>query len=62
VEAEIAATVQEEEEEEIDYLSMIEKDKVAELRENIREFADQNPEISAQMLKLWLNGGNDNGN
>ena len=63
VEEEIAATAQEEEEEEeIDYLSLIEKDKVAELRENIREFADQNPEISAQMLKLWLNGGNDNGN
>lgn len=51
-----------EEEEDIDYLSMIEKDKVNELRENVRDFADQNPEISAQMLKLWLNGGNDNGN
>lgn len=37
-----------------------EEDKVAELRDSVREFAEQNPEISAQLLKTWLNGGNNN--
>lgn len=36
-------------------------DKTVELRDNIRDFADQNPEISAQLLKAWLNGGDVNG-
>ncbi|MDR1548931.1 MAG: flagellar M-ring protein FliF [Hungatella sp.] len=35
-----------------------EEDKGAELRDNVRAFAEQNPEISAQLLKTWLNGGN----
>ncbi|MBS5955875.1 MAG: flagellar M-ring protein FliF [Clostridiales bacterium] len=39
-----------------------EVDRGAELRESIREFADQNPEISAQLLKAWLNGGDNNDN
>lgn len=39
-----------------------EEDRGAELRESVREFADQNPEISAQLLKTWLNGGNNNDN
>ena len=37
-----------------------EEDRGAELRNNVREFAEQNPEISAQLLKTWLNGGNNN--
>lgn len=37
-----------------------EEDRGAELRNNIREFAEQNPEISAQLLKTWLNGGGNN--
>lgn len=32
-----------------------------ELRRDIRQFAQDNPEIAAQMLKLWLRGGDDNG-
>lgn len=28
-----------------------------ELRKDIRQFADSNPEIAAQMVKLWLRGG-----
>ncbi|CUX49184.1 flagellar basal-body MS-ring/collar protein FliF [Clostridium sp. C105KSO13] len=36
-------------------------EKSRELRENVREFADTNPEISAQMIRTWLNGGNQDG-
>lgn len=39
-------------------LSM-QNDRGMELKKNIREFADKNPEISAQLLKNWLNGGKD---
>jgi len=39
-----------------------EEDRGAELRQSVREFAEQNPEISAQLLKVWLNGGGNNGN
>ena len=32
------------------------------LRENVRDFADANPEIAAHMIKDWLHGGEgDNG-
>lgn len=27
------------------------------LRQQIRDFAEQSPEIAAQMLRNWLNGG-----
>ncbi len=30
------------------------------LRQNVRDFAEQNPEISAQLLREWLNGGEGN--
>lgn len=46
---------------EIEVLSP-EEDRGAELRESVREFAEQNPEISAQLLKTWLNGGGNNDN
>lgn len=42
-------------------LQEVQNDKGMELKRNVREFADQNPEISAQLLKYWLNGGDANG-
>lgn len=42
-------------------LQEMQNDRGMELKRNIRDFADQNPEISAQLLKNWLNGGNENG-
>lgn len=33
-----------------------------ELRDQIREFSDQNPEIAAQLIKSWLRGGEEAGN
>ncbi len=44
------------EKEDLEILSM-QNERSRELRENIRDFADSNPEISAQMLRSWLNGG-----
>lgn len=32
-----------------------------ELRRDIRQFAKDNPEIAAQMIKIWMRGGEDNG-
>ncbi|MEG0214726.1 MAG: hypothetical protein RR685_01100, partial [Hungatella sp.] len=32
-----------------------------EMKENIRTFTEENPEISAQLLKTWLRGGEDHG-
>lgn len=32
-------------------------DRGMELKQHIREFTEENPEISAQLLKSWLNGG-----
>lgn len=48
-----------EEEDETEILTP-EEDRGAILRNNIRDFAEQNPEISAQLLKTWLNGGGNN--
>lgn len=42
-------------------LQEMQNDRGMELKRNIRDFAEQNPEISAQLLKNWLNGGNENG-
>lgn len=39
----------------------LQNEKSRELRENVREFAENNPEISAQMIRTWLNGGNQDG-
>lgn len=38
-------------------LQQIQNDRGMELKRSIREFAEQNAEISAQLLKNWLNGG-----
>lgn len=35
----------------------LKNERSRELRESVRDFAEQNPEISAQMIKNWLNGG-----
>jgi flagellar M-ring protein FliF len=32
-----------------------------ELRKEIRKFVEENPELAAQMLKVWLRGGEENG-
>lgn len=37
----------------------IRTEKSMELRQDIRQFADENPEIAAQMVKGWLRGGDD---
>ena len=36
-------------------------EKSMELRKTVRQFAQNNPEIAAQMVKAWLRGGEDNG-
>ncbi len=41
-------------------LPKTQSDRTRELREVIRGFTDENPEISAQMLRTWLNGGDEN--
>ena len=40
----------------------IQNERSQELRERVRAFADENPELSAQMLKNWLRGGDDDVN
>ena len=42
-------------------LEEMKNDRSMELKRSIREFAEQNAEISAQLLKNWLNGGDQNG-
>ncbi len=39
----------------------LQTERSMELRKDIRQFASDNPEIAAQMLKVWLRGGDDNG-
>ena len=46
-----------EEEEENAQVLDAETEKGMELRQQIREFAEQSPEIAAQMLRNWLSGG-----
>lgn len=36
-------------------------EKSMELRKDIRKFADENPEIAAQMVRSWLKGGDNDG-
>ena len=54
-------TVQETEDEKASKeLLRIQNEKSMELKDNIRKFAEDNPEISAQLIKTWLRGGEDN--
>lgn len=39
----------------------LQTERSMELRKDIRQFASDNPEIAAQMLKIWLRGGDENG-
>lgn len=39
----------------------LEMERGMELRKDIRQFANDNPEIAAQMIKGWLRGGDENG-
>ena len=50
-----------EEEDALQEVMDAETQKGMELRQQIREFAEQSPEIAAQMLQHWLNGGETNG-
>ncbi len=53
-------TIDEENPEETEVLDA-ETERGMELRQQIREFAEQSPEIAAQMLRNWLNGGETDG-
>lgn len=39
----------------------LQTEKSMELRQDIRQFAEENPEVAAQLLKTWLRGGDGNG-
>lgn len=39
----------------------LQTEKSMELRQDIRQFAEENPEVAAQLLKTWLRGGGENG-
>ncbi len=39
----------------------IHTERSMELRKEVRQFAENNPEIAAQMIKSWIRGGEDNG-
>lgn len=62
VEEEFMPVIEEEEapEENLEILNL-EGEKSRELREMVRAFASENPELSAQQLKNWLNGGDSDG-
>ena len=62
VEEEFMPVIEEEAEpdENLDILNL-QGEKSRELREMVRAFASENPELSAQMLKTWLNGGESDG-
>lgn len=58
-EEDLVPVMPEEEEAENPELLNLKGEKTRELRETVREFSEQNPEISAQMIRTWLNGGGD---
>lgn len=39
----------------------LQTEKSMELRQDIRQFAEENPEVAAQLLRSWLRGGEENG-
>ena len=39
----------------------IQSEQSMQLRKDIRQFASENPEIAAQMVRNWLRGGDDDG-
>ncbi len=63
-EEEVEELIEEEEEEDVssildlnEEIQEMQNDRGMELKRSVREFADQNAEISAQLLRNWLNGG-----
>lgn len=55
-----AAAAQKPSEDGADVMSL-QSERSIELRQDIRKFADENPEIAAQLLRGWLRGDDDNG-
>lgn len=55
-----AAAAAQQEAEGADVMSL-QSEKSIELRQDIRKFADESPEIAAQLLRGWLREGDDNG-
>ena len=39
----------------------IQNEKSMELKQDIRKFTEENPEIAAQMIRIWLKGDGANG-
>jgi flagellar M-ring protein FliF len=56
----LAAAVESGEPQGADVMSL-QTERSMELRKSIRRFADENPELAAQMIKIWLRGGEDGG-
>ncbi len=56
-----AAAAAEQTEEQIDNVLEIKNEKSMELKQEIRKFTEENPEIAAQMIRTWLNGEVANG-
>ncbi len=52
----MAAVVEPEPEPEGADIMDVHMERSMELRRGVREFAEQNPEIAAQMVKTWLKG------
>lgn len=42
-------------------LQEMQNDRAMELKKSVRDFAEENAELSAQLLKTWLNGGGGDG-
>ena len=56
-----AAAAAEQTEEQIDNVLEIKNEKSMELKQEIRKFTEENPEIAAQMIRTWLKGEGANG-
>lgn len=59
--AQAALSAEREQEKQGEEVLSMESEKSMELRQQIRDFAEQSPEIAAQMLRSWLNGGEADG-
>ena len=38
----------------------LQTEKSMELRKEVRQFASDNPELAAQLIRSWMRGGDDN--
>ena len=55
------AAAQAQAQEQIDNVLEIKNEKSMELKQEIRKFTEENPEIAAQMIRTWLRGEGANG-